>query len=327
MSALRRGIVALVAIVFAPLTARAADIPLIRVFPPACETSPVSIDDFVDSLRVELAGRQPHCCVVGPGGDAANDAVKVTLSIEPCDAATPQIGVQVEMTTPPRSIQREVALADLPAEARPRALALAVAELIRSAGAPGPDDAAGGPPPSELPPAAPPPPLAEVAGSVSGDLRHHFGSGTTLWGARLGLSVSSGRWRAAIDAGAATSDTQVSVGSVSVLLASASLFVGPRFAPGPVVVGFGPAGALGWARIKGESDMSGVVPAEGSNLVATVGVRATIEAPTPHRLRGFAAAEGGLTVRWLDAAVLGQTAAGISGPYLMVALGVRFGPG
>jgi hypothetical protein len=328
MSACRRGVVALVAIVIAPLTARAADIPLIRVFPPACETSPVSIDDFVDSLRVELAGRQPHCCVVGPGGDAANDAVKVTLSIEPCDAANPQIEVQVDMTTPPRTIQRQVALADLPAEARPRALALAVAELIRSAAAlAGPGEPAGGPPPAQPPPVAPPPPLAEVAGTVTGDLRHHFGSGTTLWGARLGLSVSSGRWRAALDAGAATSDTQVGVGSVTVLLASASLFVGPRFAAGRAVVGFGPTGALGWARVKGQSDMSGVVPAEGSNLVATAGIRATIEAPAPHVVRAFACGEGGLTVRWLDAAVLGQTAAGISGPYLMIALGVRFGPG
>jgi hypothetical protein len=327
MPALRRGIVVLVASVIAPLTARAADIPLIRVFPPACEASPVSIDDFVDALRVELAGRQPHCCVVGPGGDAATDAVKVTLSIEPCEAANLQIGVQVDIAAPPRTIQRPVALADLPVEARPRALALAVAELIRSAGAPGPGDAAAGAPPPEPAPEKPPAPLADVAGTVMGDLRHHFGSGTTLWGARLGLSLSAGRWRAAIDAGAATSSTQVSVGSVSVLLASASLFAGPRFAAGPVIVGAGPTGALGWARIKGQSDMSGVVPSEGSNLVAMVGLRATVEAPAPRLVRAFACAEGGLTVRWLDAAVLGQTAAGISGPYLMIALGVRFGPG
>ena len=88
-SALRRGIVALVAVVIAPVAARAADIPVIRVFPPECAEAPVSVDDFVDTLRVELAGRQPHCCVVGPGGEAATDALKVTLSIEPCEAATP----------------------------------------------------------------------------------------------------------------------------------------------------------------------------------------------------------------------------------------------
>ena len=38
---------------------------------PSAQSGPVSSDDFIDALRVELAGRQPHCCVVGPGGDAA----------------------------------------------------------------------------------------------------------------------------------------------------------------------------------------------------------------------------------------------------------------
>src|SRR6476661_5266980 len=130
-AALRRGIIALVAAVLAPVTARAADIPLIRIFPPACETGPVSVDDFVDALRVELAGRQPHCCVVGPGGDAAADAIRVSLSIQPCEEATQQVGVAVEVTASARTITRDVSLADLPPEARPRALALAVAELIR----------------------------------------------------------------------------------------------------------------------------------------------------------------------------------------------------
>src|SRR5262249_23548929 len=116
MSALRRGVVVLAAVAIAPITTRAADLPLIRIFPPACEAAPVSIDDFVDALRVELAGRQPHCCVVGPGGDAATDAVKVTLSIEPCDATTEEIGVQVDVAVPPRTIQRQVSLADLPPE-------------------------------------------------------------------------------------------------------------------------------------------------------------------------------------------------------------------
>src|SRR3954454_22949492 len=101
MSALRSGVLALAVVgVIAPITARAADIPLIRVFPPACAEAPVSVDDFIDSLRVELAGRQPHCCVVGPGGDPANDAVKVTLSIDPCDPATQEVGILVDLAVP-----------------------------------------------------------------------------------------------------------------------------------------------------------------------------------------------------------------------------------
>src|SRR3954451_407592 len=105
MSALRRGIVALAVLLVAPLAARAADVAVIRVFPPLCETTTLSVDDFVDSLRVELVGRQPHRCGVGRGGDPAADAIRVTLSIEPCEAATEQIGVVVDVTAPPRTIE------------------------------------------------------------------------------------------------------------------------------------------------------------------------------------------------------------------------------
>src|SRR5580765_8284119 len=197
MSARRRGTVAFIAALIVPITARAGDLPAIRILPPACESSPVSFDAFVDALRVELAGRQPACCVVGPSGDAseAGDAVKVTLSIEPCDATVAQqIDVVVEVAAPPRTMQRPVSLADLPPEARPRALALAVAELIREAGEPAQP---------EPPAVAPPEPKREPAfgeridaiGSVVGEMRHHFGHGSTLWGARLGISLVSGHWQ------------------------------------------------------------------------------------------------------------------------------------
>src|SRR5262245_5184673 len=321
MSALRRVVFAAVAI--APIAAHAADIPLIRIFPPACETAPVSVDAFVDALRVELAGRQPHCCVVGPGDDAAADAVKVTLSIEPCDASTEEIGVLVDVAQPPRALQRQVSLADLPPEARPRALALAVAELIRSATGSLQPEAP--PPPPEPPPAAAPPRHIGLAGSVAGDVRRHFAHATTLWGARLGLSLAYGRWHATVDAGAAANRTDVDAGNISILLASAALFAGPRFTAGPVIVSFGPTGALGWAWIKGQSDTAARA-GEGSGLVGTAGIRAAVAGPTAHVIRLFGHVEGGLTIRRLDADVFGQPAAGISGPYLMVAAGVAFGP-
>jgi hypothetical protein len=323
MSALR-GTVALVAALIVPITARAADLPVIRIFPPACETSPVSFDEFVDALRVELAGRQPHCCVVGPGDPG--DAVKVTLSIEPCDGtASQQIDVVVDVAAPPRTMQRPVSLADLPPEARPRALALAVAELIREAGEPAqPAPPAVAPPDSGREPAFGE--RIDAIGSVAGEMRHHFGHGSTLWGARLALSLVSGRWQATVDAGAATSRNDFSVGEVSVLLASGALFAGPRFVAGPVVVSVGPTGALGWARITGQSSTADIVAGQGSGLVATAGLRAAIEGPVGHVIGLCGWLEGGLTVRHLDADVLGAPSAGIAGPYLLIAAGVRFGP-
>ena len=321
-SALRRGIVALVAVVIAPVAARAADLPVIRVFPPECAEAPVSVDDFVDALRVELAGRQPHCCVVGPGGEPATDALKVTLVIEPCEAATQHVDVSVDVTATQRTITRQVSLADLPPEARPRALALAVAELIRSAGEP--------PQPEALPPTPVPPPAPErhllLAGNVAGEIRSHFSLHTALWGLRVGVMLSGSRWQVSLDAGAATSRNEVSLGDLRILLASATLFAGPRFVLGPVIASVGPAGTLGWARIEGRSGMPGVIVGDGSGLVSTFGLRAAAEGPASSAIRLLAYLEGGITALSLEADVNNQPGAGVSGPYFIIALGARLGP-
>lgn len=321
---LRRGIVSLAAVVIAPVTARAADLPVIRVFPPECATAPLSADDFVDALRVELAGRQPHCCVVGPSDNPAADAVKVSLMVEPCDPATQEVSVGVDVGDPARAITRLVSLADLPPEARPRALALAVAELIRSAGEPVIVEAAPGPA-QHYPP--PPPEGLYPVGSVAGTLITHLDRDTVLWGGRLGVALPAGHWQAALEAGVAVSHNDYNAGSVGIVLAGGTLSAGPRFALGPVSIDAGPAIGFGRAWIKGQSDMSTVVPGSGSGFVSTIGVRAGIEGPATSAIRLNAIAEGGTTIRWLDANVGGATAAGIGGPYLMLAVGVRFGPG
>ena len=322
MPALRRGSTLLVAAaipLIAAHAAHAADVPVIRVFPPQCEAAPLSIDAFVDSLRVELAGRQPHCCVVGPGGDAAADAVKVTLSIEPCDPATDHVAVAVDVADPPRTVERQVSLADLPPEARPRALALAVAELLRSVGMSA--EAAAAPPP----PPPPPRPSSSLTGGVVGTMQRHFGQDTTLWGLRLGVSLASDRWQATLEGGAASSKTVVDLGDLSIFQATASLFVGPRLVLGPVLASAGPAGTLGWARIEGQPTTTETMAVSDWALIATAGLRAAAEGPSWSAVRVTGYVEGGYTIRHFDATVNNQPAAGISGGYLLIALGLRFG--
>jgi hypothetical protein len=56
----------------------------VRVAPPACPIAPLSVPAFVDSLRVELAGRPRP-----PG------TTRVALTIEPCDTATSRVHVGV----------------------------------------------------------------------------------------------------------------------------------------------------------------------------------------------------------------------------------------
>ena len=166
-----------------------------------------------------------------------------------------------------------------------------------------------------------------MSGGVAAEVRRQLSHGTTLWGPRLGVSVAFPAWQATVDGGAGFSRTDVSDGTVDVLLASATLFAGPRFAFGPASVSVGPAGMLGWARITGQSGNPAVGRGEGAALVATIGARAAIEAPAARLFRAFGYIDWGMTARKLDAIVDGEPAAGIAGPYLMLAAGVRFGPG
>ena len=157
-------------------------------------------------------------------------------------------------------------------------------------------------------------------------MQSHFSHETTLWGPRLGITLSGARWQLTLDGGPSASHKDVSLGELSILLASATLFGGPRFALGPVIASVGPAGTLGWARITGQSAMTGVAGTSGSNVVGTVGLRAAAEGPATTIVRLLAYVEAGWTVRWLDADVNRQASAGISGAYLLLAAGVRFGP-
>ena len=233
------------------------------------------------------------------------------------------IDVPVDVTATQRTFARQVSLADLPPEARPRALALAVAELIRSAGeSPQPE----APPPAPVPTVAPERQLLLSGDRGRRDPQPLLAPHGAVGPARRPDRCRAARWQISLDAGAATSRNEVNLGDLRILLASATLFAGPRFVLGPVIASVGPAGTLGWARIEGQSGMPGVIVRDGSGLVSTVGLRAAAEGPASSAIRLLGYLEGGITVLSLEADVNNQPAAGVSGPYFILALGARLGP-
>ncbi len=95
MSAARAGAILMVAILAAPVVARAGEAseagaaPLIagvRLGAPSCPILPVAWPDFVEALRVELAGRAPSTPPTG-----------VALAIEPCDVGTKSVRVAIDV--------------------------------------------------------------------------------------------------------------------------------------------------------------------------------------------------------------------------------------
>ena len=60
----------------------------------------------------------------------------------------------------------------------------------------------------------------------------------------------------------------------------------------------------------------------GSNLISSAGVQLSLEAPASLRIRPCLTLEGGGVVRGLNGNVNGQSVTGITGYYLLAALGL-----
>jgi hypothetical protein len=347
--------------------AAAADPPPIRLSVPACSTAPFSVEAFLGSLEVELAGHLPACCLLDRAPPSPRDAqddpgspqlgLRVTLSIDPCDASATAVDVRVRDPARPAGLARRVGLGDIPLDARPRALALAVAELVHSATAtppPAPPVTAPAPPVTAPPPpmtapappmTAPAPPAASSARAgdsggaprprppsilpwifVSGilELETHPGNNMTLWGVRPSLAVARGHWQAALDVDLMAGDPSVSLGDVSTRMLAGTLAVGPRLALGHLVLDVAACGRFGWAWMAGNTSDANAVARSGSAPLASAGGRLGIFLPTAARVSHLRAlVEAGAMTHGLEATVNGTTATGLTGGYIL--FGVGFG--
>ncbi len=169
------------------------DIQSVVVSPPRCEADSFPLVAFLDSLRVELAGRGLLCCALAEPGDGAPTVASLRVTIDPIiHCATDRVQIAVQGPDGATLVEREISLADVAEAARPRALALAVAELIRSIGQAKRDDKATAvsskptPPPSS----PSPPPVVTRAPVLSmhleAEARDLPTRNTVLWGGEHG---------------------------------------------------------------------------------------------------------------------------------------------
>jgi hypothetical protein len=321
MTAFRAGVLLsflLATSLVAPVVARAADVTDVvagvRVAAPSCPIAPLPLPAFIEALRVELAGRA-----------ATRGTTLVTLAIEPCDPGTTRVQVTVSDARGELSLSRAVGLEDVTPAARPRALALAVAELVRGAqpAAPAPSSSA----PVEAAASAPTPPPALPVLTFAGDalLSLFPARGTALWGGRLSLSVEQGRWQVGAFADVATGERRYDVGQVALWSLAAGLVAGPRWVSGRVSLEPALVGALGWAHIAGRAGEAGVSAEAGDGLTAAVRARLAVGFALGHATSVRVLVEGGFMARGFDATVNGARAAGLSGPSVVVGLGLERG--
>jgi hypothetical protein len=333
MRALPSRVVLAAAVALTSATASTAGAQPIRISVPACPSTPFSVEAFLGLLQVELAGHLPPCCLLDrgpppPEGDP-QAGVRVTLSLDPCDESAASVEVRVRDPAHPASLERRVGLGDIPLQARARALALAVAELVHSAtvAPPAAPPAATAPPPSAMVRAgelggAPRPRVPWLFLSASIEIETHPGHNLTLWGVRPSVAVARGRWQAALDVDAMAGDPTVALGDVSTRLLAGTLAAGPRLSLGRLIVNLAACGRFGWAWMAGHTDAANAVAGSGSAPFASAAGRLGIFLPIAAQASHLRAlVEAGAMIRGLDGTVNGATASNLTGGYLLFGLG------
>lgn len=242
----------------------------------ACAAGAVTADRFSQLLAIELAVTNDQL-VRGDSVPSAALTVEVDGAI--CDVAAREIGVTLVQPSSGARQRQLIAVHDVEEQARPRAFALAVAELVRSAREKGDDAAsvssaearASRPAPLSSPPSTPPPRSLEVSppagpdASVNGDAPPFHGDIEAAGSARLfapestalaGASLAAGfslrpRWlrlRADIDANWSTVTDPL--GEIDLALYSAGVALLARSGRLPELA-IGPHLQVGYARAVG----------------------------------------------------------------------------
>jgi hypothetical protein len=102
----------------------------VLIQPPTCAASTlIDVDAFMGILTAELREDGVERVDASQGSSAL---AIIKLSIEPCADNTPDALVTIEDLVTAKRVSRRILLQDVPVQARPRTLALAVAELLRA---------------------------------------------------------------------------------------------------------------------------------------------------------------------------------------------------
>jgi hypothetical protein len=327
----------------------------VRVLPPTCTAGPFDTTAWLAFVRDELITDGVGVVELAPS-PSENDPSLAVLHAEvvPCRADTTVVTLSIDDLVTRKSVRRAVALDDIPPRARPRALALAMAELLRASwaelalvDAPEPSS----PPPEpirravlvrlrpavlaaptnslENQPSAPPTAVTVPAhawwATASLDLRTFPGQSGVLLGGRAVLSWSP--WstiplRLRVDLGSAYGSTFTRRGEVS--LVASTLGVAAQLGGGTdrIDLSVGPRTELGWARVTGRPFNAPDTAVTGDGFVWFLALACTLRVRLAPRWWAVFDLATGQTLNSLTVVSEGQRVTGIEGPMLTVSLGL-----
>ncbi|HEX7498970.1 MAG TPA: hypothetical protein VF524_01565 [Polyangia bacterium] len=313
----------------APASGSSPPAPSVIISPPLCKSDSFPLIPFLDSLRVELAASKLNCCTLTDPSDGppAVGSLQVRFEVVPCVSDPDRVQVWAQASADARVAEREISLADVVPSARPRALALVVAELIRSLERrprEAPPEAIAAPVQASIstPPSAGGALARALAVVVEGEARVYPTRDTLMWGGRVRFTSSRRSFHADLDCGADFARAGSDLGDVLLRSTTVGLGVGPRLETSVAIIDVGLHAELGWAWIRGEPRAADVRTGTGSDLISSLGLRVSLAVPARLRLRPSLTLESGAVLRGVKGQANGRPVAGMTGYYLLAGLGV-----
>jgi hypothetical protein len=323
----------------APPSAHPASVRLVQ---PTCPTPPVDVVAFVALLRIELATDGVASVDVAGAPGQAPLAV-ISLEVTPCSADAREVLVTIDDAATRKSVRRAIHLGDVVPSGRARALALAVAELMRASWAElaMPDVP---PPVATVPaavregaleraarasarapsnrPGAPAAPRRPWLLSLQLEGRAFLGSGSGLVGARGGAMLPVlGPLRLRLDAGALYGTTTDVLGDVELQLLSGRIGLALASDSEMLAAELGPRLELGWGGAEGRPFDSDTRGSSGGAFVSTMSLAALLRVRLVDRWWAVIEPEVGGVLRGFRARADERAPGGITGAMVGVGLG------
>jgi hypothetical protein len=305
-------------------------------------------------VRVELAA--DGIGDVGPITGETEAPALARIAVEPagCEDAPGVYRIAIDDVATRKRVERDVSMADLEDDARPRALALAIAELLRASWAelayaeppaaiprrvleavrlrvPVPEDARE----LTIPPAvsAADPPVAGPAGAPrylvdAGALVRSFpGARSALLGGRLAASIAIvPRLRLEVGGEGGAGQSLDRLGKVDLWYAGGALGLGLDVPFDPLVFVASVRGVLGYGATSGAAYDPTTVAGEGGAAIVLVAASLAIYLELVGPLHFVFGVEVGAAALSVDAIADGRAIAGIRGPMLAASLGLALAP-
>jgi hypothetical protein len=346
-------------LLLAPRAARADAPALVRLSVPACANEAFDVAAFSHTVTIELRADgvesvdvSPEPLPRDPTSVAAKPLATVTLVAAPCTADAADMEITIEDSATAKTVRRRLSLGDVARPARPRAIALAVAELLRASwselrlpDAPPPSvpvppsvrlavfehppPVAAPPvvatPPVVVPPPVPPPaPTVRLGAAIAA--RFFPSAGSTLLGPNVALSYGAAETiplRLRLDASALFGTAYEPSGSVATTLVTGGVAVVLAHASGPVDVEVGPRGEVGWGRVAGTAATAGQSATAGSEGVVTLAGLVALRVALTPAFWASLDANVGFVLAGIDSETPYGRSGGIGGA--MVGVGVGLG--